>query len=129
MRHRTYSTINCILLWESSGKMIVECNPIFGEVDELISLLGKSKLLHILYVLHIQKGSLSFSQLKRRVESSSTTVSRRLTELEETGLIIRNEHDTKPVTVLYSLTDKAKLLAPAIQSMYDWCAENKLSSH
>ncbi len=109
--------------------MEVECNPIFGEVDELISLLGKSKLLHILYVLHIQKGSLSFSQLKRRVESSSTTVSRRLTELEETGLIIRNERDTKPVTVLYSLTDKAKLLAPAIQSMYDWCAENKLSSH
>lgn len=106
--------------------MDVECNPIFSEVDKLISLLGKSKLLHILYILHLKEKPLSFSDIKRLVDSSSTTVSRRLRELEDNNLVIRTSFSTKPVTVYYTLTQIAQLLAPTIQSMYDWVENHNL---
>jgi DNA-binding HxlR family transcriptional regulator len=105
--------------------MNVECDPIFAKVDQLIALLGKSKLLHILLVLHVQKGPLNFSELKRRVDSSSTTVSRRLAELEENNLVERKVNSSKPYTVNYTLTEKASDLAPSIQSMYNWCEINE----
>ena len=106
--------------------MDVECNPVFSEVDKLISLLGKSKLLHILYILHLKEKPLSFSDIKRLVDSSSTTVSRRLRELEDNNLVIRTSFSTKPVTVYYTLTQIAQLLAPTIQSMYDWVENHNL---
>ena len=106
--------------------MDVECNPIFSEVDKLISLLGKSKLLHILYILHVKERALSFSDIKRLVDSSSTTVSRRLSELENNNLVIRTAFSTKPVTVYYTLSQTAQLLAPTIQSMYDWVENHNL---
>ena len=64
-----------------------------------------------------------FSDIKKNVESSSTTVTRRLKELEDNGLVIRTTHRTMPVTVSYELTEDAQLLAPTIQSMYDWIVE------
>ncbi|RJU84769.1 MAG: transcriptional regulator [Candidatus Poseidoniales archaeon] len=106
--------------------MDVECNPIFSEVDKLISLLGKSKLLHILYILHLKEKPLSFSDIKRLVDSSSTTVSRRLRELEDNNLVNRTSFSTRPVTVYYTLTQIAQLLAPTIQSMYDWVENHNL---
>ena len=106
--------------------MDVECNPIFSEVDKLISLFGKSKLLHILYILHLKEKPLSFSDIKRLVDSSSTTVSRRLRELEDNNLVNRTSFSTKPVTVYYTLTQIAQLLAPTIQSMYDWVENHNL---
>ena len=102
------------------------CDPVFGKVDDLISLLGKSKLLHILYLLNIKNEPMRFSDIKNQVKSSSTTVSRRLDELENNGLITRNSSPTIPTKVYYSLTEDAQNLAPTIQSMYDWIIERKI---
>jgi DNA-binding HxlR family transcriptional regulator len=99
------------------------CDPVFARVDKLLALLTKSKLLHILYLLNIKGSAMRFSDIKKNVESSSTTVTRRLKELEDNGLVIRTTHSTMPVTVSYELTDDAQLLAPTIQSMYDWIVE------
>lgn len=67
-----------------------------------------------------------FSDIKKSVDSSSTTITRRLKELEDNGLIIRTMHPTMPVTVSYELTEDAKFLAPTIQSMYDWIVERNV---
>ena len=67
-----------------------------------------------------------FSDIKKSVDSSSTTITRRLKELEDNGLIIRTMHPTMPVTVRYELTEDAKFLAPTIQSMYDWIVERNV---
>ena len=99
-----------------------ECDPIYGKVDELLEILTKSKSLHILLILHEASDPLSFTKLKSSVDSSGTTVSRRLNELEECGLLKRNVSVSKSIT--YSLTQKSKSLAPIIQSMYDWCLTN-----
>jgi DNA-binding HxlR family transcriptional regulator len=97
--------------------MEIECDPVYAKVDDLLEVLTKSKSLHILLVLHKASGSLSFTKLKSSVDSSGTTVSRRLNELEEYGLLKREVSD--PIS--YKLTEKSESLAPIIQSMYDWC--------
>lgn len=105
---------------------MAECDPIFSQVDKLLNLLNKSKLLHILMILDRKNMPLQFTDIKKRVNSSSTTVTRRLKELEENGLVDRMVHSTMPITVTYSLTPNAKLLAPSIQSMYDWIDEQEI---
>jgi DNA-binding HxlR family transcriptional regulator len=99
--------------------MEIECDPNYAKVDELLEVLTKSKSLHILLVLHKASGSLSFTKLKSSVDSSGTTVSRRLNELEEYGLLKREVSESKSSS--YKLTEKSESLAPIIQSMYDWC--------
>ncbi|MAS31771.1 MAG: hypothetical protein CMA39_02620 [Euryarchaeota archaeon] len=101
-----------------------ECDPVYAKVDELLDLITKSKSLHILLELHLANRQLSFTELKKRVEAASTTVSRRLTELEEHALIERNTNSLRPNSASYSLTEKSMSLAPIIQSMYDWCEAN-----
>ncbi|MDB2570837.1 helix-turn-helix transcriptional regulator [Euryarchaeota archaeon] len=103
---------------------MAECDPVFSQVDKLLNLLNKSKLLHILMVLDHKNMPLHFTDIKKRVNSSSTTVTRRLKELEENGLVDRTVHSTVPITVKY--TPNAKLLAPSIQSMYDWIDEQEI---
>lgn len=100
-----------------------KCDPVFARVDKLLALLTKSKLLHILYLLNCKGSSMRFSDIKKKVDSSSTTVARRLKELEDNGLITRTTHTSMPVTVSYELTEDAQFLAPTIQSMYDWIVE------
>jgi len=99
------------------------CDPVFARVDKLLALLTKSKLLHILYLLNCKGSSMRFSDIKKKVDSSSTTVARRLKGLEDNGLITRTTHASMPVTISYELTEDAQFLAPTIQSMYDWIVE------
>ena len=62
-----------------------------NDVDHLLRLLSKSTMLHTLVVLKSDKEPMRFSEIERRVESSATTLSRRLNELEENGLVTRKE--------------------------------------
>ena len=101
-----------------------ECDPVYGKVDDLLELLTKSKALHVLLELHLANRNLSFTDLKRRVDSASTTVSRRLTELENSGFIEKKMDVLYSKSAQYSLTDKSRTLAPVIQSMYEWCKVN-----
>ena len=99
--------------------MSEECNPTFAKVDALLELLTKSKSLHILLVLDQKDYHLRFSQIKSAVNSSSTTVSRRLKELENDGLIIRKSLDNDTTTA-YQLSEDGKLLSPIMKSLFDW---------
>lgn len=105
------------------------CDPVYGKVDQLLAQLNKSKSLHILHLLNSKNNSMLFSEIKRMVNSSSTTVSRRLLELERNGLVSRTVNSTKPTTVSYNLTEQSINLAPIIQSMYDWVVENDYNSN
>ena len=102
-----------------------ECDPVYAKVDHLLDVLTKSKALHILLELHLSNRSMGFTEIKKRVDSSSTTVSRRLDELESFDLITQIEDNTSGSKFSYGLTSKAKMLAPCIQSLYDWCAVNQ----
>ncbi len=99
------------------------CDPTYGQVDDLLELLTKSKSLHILLVLDRANKPLRFSEIKKRVDSSSTTVSRRLKELEKKGLVLRSEIDKSANTFEYTITNDAKSLSPIMQSLFDWVAK------
>ena len=103
--------------------MVSSCDPTYGLVDELLELLTKSKSLHILLVLDRKKGPIRFSDLKKLVDSSSTTVSRRLKELENHGLVSKSEVDGGSNLHVYSITEDGQSLSPIMQSLFDWVAD------
>ena len=99
------------------------CDPTYGLVDEILELLTKSKSLHILLVLDRKKDPIRFSKIKKLVESSSTTVSRRLKELEAYGLVSKNELGGDSNMYEYSISEEGLSLSPIMQSLFDWVVE------
>ena len=83
-------------------------------------MLTKSKSLHILMALNRSQGALRFTQLKEQVSASSTTVARRIKELEAHGLIVRPVNPAMPQSNLYALSEVGKKLSPVMQSLYEW---------
>jgi DNA-binding HxlR family transcriptional regulator len=85
----------------------------------------------IIYVLLIQE-ELHFNEIRRLLEGvSSRTLTDRLVELEERGVINRKVQQTRPVKVIYSLTNFGKglvaLLVPVFlyaSSSIDWISES-----
>jgi DNA-binding HxlR family transcriptional regulator len=105
---------------EQSQRMASMCDSARSHVDDLLVLLSKSKMLNILYVMNCDDKPMRFTEIKRRVNSSSTTVARRLGELEANGLVTRTAYATVPATVEYALTKDAILLQPSLESMFEW---------
>ena len=67
--------------------------------------------LDLIYVLLIQ-GELHFNEIRRTLEGiSSRTLTDRLSELEESGIVTRTVHQGKPVKVIYALTEFGRGLA------------------
>ena len=73
-----------------------------------------------MYIMNCDTAPMGFSEIKQRVGSSSTTVARRLGELENSGLVTRTAYATVPATVEYSLTKDAISLQPSLESMFEW---------
>ena len=104
------------------------CDSARAHVDDLLVLLSKSKMLHILYTLNCDPKPMRFSEIKKSVDSSSTTVTRRLSELEASGLVTRTVFATVPATVEYTLTQDAVSLQPSLESLFDWVLNRADSS-
>ena len=51
---------------------------------------------------------------------SEKMLTQRLKELEEEGLIVRNDFKTVPPRVEYSLTEAGQLLVPILDQLSDW---------
>ena len=105
--------------------MTDDCDPTYGKVDTVLELLTKSKSLHILMVLDQNEAPLRFTELKSLVNASSTTVSRRLKELESNRLIVRSVNPESPQNNLYALSQDGQDLSPIMQRLFDWAEEWK----
>ena len=116
-----YLTGNRRPLWWP--RMNEHCSPTYGKVDDVLEMLTKSKSLHILMVLDRASGPLRFTELKEGVKASSTTVSRRIKELEANGLVVRLTNPNAPQLSLYALSSHATKLSPVMQSLYEWAEQ------
>ena len=105
--------------------MTDDCDATYGKVDRVLELLTKSKSLHILMVLDRSGSPLRFTELKALVDASSTTVSRRIKELEDNRLIVRSMNPESPQNNLYTLSDDGRDLSPIMQRLFDWAEEWK----
>lgn len=92
--------------WEA---MVEEASDLQAEIDRTVRSLRiffRKWVVELMFVLS-QKGTLRFNELKASLEGiSSRTLSKRLTELTEQGLVDRTLYDEMPVRVEYELTEK-----------------------
>ncbi|MFC5970406.1 winged helix-turn-helix transcriptional regulator [Halomarina salina] len=74
-----------------------------------------------LVVLHdLQEGEKRFNELKRSTGASSRTLSRVLSDLQETGFVDRRLEEDAPVATYYSLTEKGCSLRPVFEEIECW---------
>ena len=77
-----------------------------------------------LIVLHdLQEGEKRFNELKRSTDASSRTLSRVLSDLQETGFITRRLEEDAPVATYYALTEKGVSLCPVFDEIEAWAEE------
>ncbi len=79
----------------------------------------------ILIIKELLKKEMRFLELKKNLGCTSKVLINCLKELEEDGLIIREEYDIKPPKVEYYLTDIGYTLRPVIEAMQKWGKEYK----
>lgn len=101
-------------LLEPWAEMVQASPDLQAEIDRTVRSLGiffRKWVVEIVYVLG-QKGTQRFNELKESLDGiSSRTLSKRLTELQEQGLVDRELYDEMPVRVEYSLTGKGQDVA------------------
>lgn len=86
-------------------------------LDELLRLLGRQWTPHILWFLS-QDGPTRFGALRCRLGGVSAKVlSERLRALEVTGVVDREQADTIPPQVTYSLTARGQQLARVLDGL------------
>ena len=91
----------------------IKCCPI----DHTFSLIGKRFTIHILRDM-MMFDKTRFNQLLDSVEDANPkTLSIRLKEMEQTGLISREVYDETPIRIEYHLTEKGKQLRPILEQM------------
>lgn len=91
----------------------IKCCPI----DNTFSLIGKRFTIHILRDM-MMFDKTRFNQFLESIEDANPkTLSIRLKEMEQTGLISRKVYDEAPIRVEYHLTNKGKQLRPILEQM------------
>ena len=92
-------------------------------VSVVLQLVGaKWKLLSIKELL---KKEMRFVELKKNLGCTAKVLTACLKEMEEDGLVIREEYESIPPKVEYYLTDIGYTLRPVIDSMQKWGQEYK----
>lgn len=75
----------------------------------------------ILFTLHGAAGAVRFRELQRRVAPiTQKELTKRLRNLERSGLVSRRVYAEVPPRVEYRLTELGSTLIPALTGLHDW---------
>lgn len=98
------------------------------EIQDLFRLLGKSHTLDILHLFVVQDHdrTLRFVEVQHALKLSPNTLSERLKELVEAGLLAREAKNEIPPRVDYMATSKARDLEPVFDELISWAKRNDL---
>ena len=89
-------------------------------IDNSLKIIGKKFTLHILRNMILLKQN-RFNQFLESIEGINTkTLSVRLREMEEEGLINRAVISSRPVKTEYSITEKGKTLEPVLELLAEF---------
>ena len=95
----------------------IEKHP--GCVAEALSIVGNKWTALIL--MELSNGCMRFSALQKSLANiSPRTLSQRLDELEQKGIITKKCYAEVPPRVEYTLTNKGRDLTPVLKSMAAW---------
>lgn len=98
-------------------------------VGEVFGLLGRAHMLDVLAgFLRGEPGEARrFVEIQKELKLSPNTLSDRLSELVEAGLLERTAFNEIPPRVDYVATDKARALGPIFETIDDWSSRHDLS--
>jgi DNA-binding HxlR family transcriptional regulator len=83
-------------------------------------------MLDILHIFHTDTQPHRFVDIQARLQLSPNTLSERLRDLVDAGLLTRTAYNEIPPRVDYEATEKALALAPVFESLQAWAAEHDL---
>jgi len=83
-------------------------------------------MLDILHIFHEDPSPHRFVDIQERLHLSPNTLSERLRDLVEAGLLTRAAYNEIPPRVDYQATEKALALAPVFESLQAWATEHDL---
>jgi DNA-binding HxlR family transcriptional regulator len=92
-------------------------------VADLLDLLGKRHAMAVLSAFAFTEGPLRFSDLEAELDAAPNTLSTRLRELTDVGLLDRRTYDEMPPRVEYTPTEKARALFPVFAHLHHWAVE------
>lgn len=95
-------------------------------VANLLDLLGKTRTMAVLSAFAFTEGPLRFSDLESELDIAPNTLSTRLQDLTEAGLLDREAYDEVPPRVEYTPTEKAESLFPVFAHLHHWAIEHEL---
>lgn len=82
---------------------------------------GKWKLMILLYLTIKASNKNHFMEIVRGIDGiSGKMLSKELKDLEMNKLVKRTVHDTKPVTVEYTITEYGKSFIPIAEQLLQW---------
>ena len=98
------------------------CEPVPEEVRRAADLLGRRWSLTIVYASH--SGAVRFNEFRQAVgDIPPHTLTARLGELEEAGLLERRVIDSRPPRVEYRLTERGRRLRIVVEALQRWARE------
>ena len=97
-------------------------------VADLLDVLGRAHAMAVLSAFAFADGPLRFSELEDSLDVAPNTLSARLSELTEAGLVDREAYDEVPPRVEYEPTESARALFPAFGYLHVWAAEYELAT-
>ncbi|MEZ3114736.1 winged helix-turn-helix transcriptional regulator [Halobaculum sp. MBLA0147] len=95
-------------------------------VADLLDLLGRAHAMAVLSTFAFSEEPLRFSDLEDELEIAPNTLSTRLSELTEAGLLDRTAYDEIPPRVEYTPTERAEALFPVFAHLHHWAIEHDL---
>jgi DNA-binding HxlR family transcriptional regulator len=95
-------------------------------VAELLDLLGRAHTMAVLSAFAFATEPLRFSDLEDDLDIAPNTLSARLSELTEAGLLDRTAYDEIPPRVEYTPTEKAEALFPVFAHLHHWAMRHDI---
>ena len=75
----------------------------------------------VLMIVHsLMSGRVGFSELMRRGNVNTTTLTQRLNLLERAGVLVKTIHSTMPPRTSYELTPAGLALKPVLEAITEW---------
>ena len=89
--------------------------------DSLDVLGGKWKLMILRFLTNTTHQIINFKKMQREIDGiSAKMLSKELKELETNLLISRTEQQTRPITVVYAITEYGKSVLPVTETLVQW---------
>jgi DNA-binding HxlR family transcriptional regulator len=95
-------------------------------VATLLDLLGRAHAMAVLSAFAFSEEPLRFSDLESELDIAPNTLSTRLSELTDAGLLDRTAYDEIPPRVEYEPTERAEALFPVFAHLHHWAIEHEI---